>query len=188
MMKRLFGRGPEQNTIRALYGAIVAQARHPGFYRAYGVPDTVEGRLDMIVLHLFLVLRRLRRDAATHAYGQAAFDLFCQDMDDNLREMGVGDLAVPRQMRRIGEAFYGRAESYDQALALGMAELAATLGRNIFGVANAPVPAGADRLAAYVREAERRLAGLDSARVTAATLHFPDPDTILGTEDFPKME
>ena len=105
-------------TIAALYGAIVAQARDPRFYEAYGVPDTVLGRFDLIVLHLALVLRRLREgDASARTLAQGLFDAFCRDMDHNLREMGVGDQGVPRQMRRVGEAFYGRAQAYDAALA-----------------------------------------------------------------------
>ncbi len=99
---------------------IVAQARSPAFYRGYGVPDTVEGRLDMIMLHLVLVLRRLNQGQRCRRRwppaGQQLFDRFCQDMDDNFREMGVGDLTVPKEMRRVAEAFYGRAKAYESAL------------------------------------------------------------------------
>ena len=97
---------------------IVAQARSPAFYRDYGVPDTVSGRLDMIVLHLVLVLRRMPRAARATmpALGQQMFDRFCRDIDDNFREMGVGDLAVPKEMQRVAEAFYGRARVYEAAL------------------------------------------------------------------------
>src|ERR1051325_6534511 len=105
-------------TIAALYGAIVTQARDPRFYEAYGVPDTVLGRFDLIVLHLVLVLRQLRKgDASIATLAQGVFDAFCRDMDHNLREMGISDQGVPRQMRRVGEAFYGRAQAYDAALA-----------------------------------------------------------------------
>ena len=120
MIFQLFRRAPENNSIALLYGAIVAQARTQAFYQSFGVPDTVTGRLEMILLHVALVFRRLNGGAergSDRALGQAIFDLFCQDMDDNLREMGVGDLAVPRTMRRIGEAFYGRQAAYEAALA-----------------------------------------------------------------------
>ena len=90
-------------TIAALYGAIVAQARDPRFYESYEVPDTVLGRFDLIVLHLALVLRRLREgDAAMSGLAQGVFDAFCRDMDHNLREMGVSDQGVPLQMCRVG--------------------------------------------------------------------------------------
>src|SRR5882724_9487190 len=91
---RLF-RKPNAPTIDALYGAIVAQARLPVFYAGFGVPDTIEGRFDMVVLHLVLVLRRLRQGPRSAALAQGLFDAFCRDMDHNLRELGVGDLSVP---------------------------------------------------------------------------------------------
>jgi len=106
-MRPLFRRSPK-NTIAALYGTIVAQARCPVFYEGLGVADTVLGRFDMVVLHLVLLLRRLRKAQATELV-QGLFDAFCRDIDDNLREMGISDQGVPRQMRKVGAAFYGRA-------------------------------------------------------------------------------
>ena len=126
MILAAFRRARNNHNIQSLYGAIVAQARSPAFYTLYGVEDTVEGRFELIVLHLVLLLRRLARReganaSAQHpfdpALGQPLFDAFCRDLDDNLREMGVGDLAVPRRMRRFGEAFYGRQAAYDAAFA-----------------------------------------------------------------------
>src|SRR5947209_5157920 len=88
-------------TIAVLYGAIVAQARDPRFYEAYRVPNTVLGRFDLIVLHLALVLRRLHPDAATRILAQDVFDAFCRSMEHNLREMGISDPGVPRQMQKV---------------------------------------------------------------------------------------
>lgn len=176
MIFQLLRRGSRRHTIAALYGAIVAQARHPVFYRDYGVPDTVEGRFEMIVLHVALLVRRIRHESDdVKSLGQGVFDQFCRDMDHNLREMGVGDLAVPRRMRGFGEAFYGRAQTYDRALDGDAAEVVATLARNVFAAADAPP--GARRLARYVFETERRLAAQNSAALTAA-LDFPDPMAI----------
>ena len=123
---------PLRGTIEAIYGMIVTQAREPLFYRDLGVPDTVNGRFDLLVLHLWMVLRRLqagRRAAAD--LSQALFDRFCDDMDANLREMGVGDLTVPKRMQAFGEAFYGRTAAYDLALADGREPLAQALCKNI---------------------------------------------------------
>jgi len=180
-MVGLFRRTPSSETICALYGAIVAQARQPVFYTAYGVPDSVAGRFDMIVLHAILVLRRLRGEGdGLRELGQGVFDLFCHDLDHNLRERGVGDLAVPRQMRGLAEAFYGRAAAYDRALAQsGNGELAAALARNVF--AGSP-PRGADLLASYVRAAEVDLAGQATATLHRGVLQFPAPEAILGGE------
>jgi cytochrome b pre-mRNA-processing protein 3 len=178
MIFRLFRHTPRDHIIASLYGTIVAQARVPTFYRSYGVPDTVNGRMEMIMLHAVLFLRRLEGEAApARALGQELFDRFCRDMDESLREMGVGDLAVPRKMRRIGEAFYGRQAAYQGALAApGDELLAATLQRNVF--AGTSEPAAAARLAVYVREAVRRLAALDAEGFERAELAFPDPEAL----------
>src|SRR5437899_2959700 len=93
-----------RGTIEAIYGMIVTQAREPLFYRDLGVPDTVNGRFDLLLMHLWLVLRRLKSAEAGKELSQALFDHFCNDMDDNLRELGVSDLKVPKRMQAFGEA------------------------------------------------------------------------------------
>jgi cytochrome b pre-mRNA-processing protein 3 len=157
---------------------IVAQARLPCFYRDYAVPDTVNGRFDLIVLHLALVLDRLMADPAQREAGQWLFDHFCTDMDSNLREIGISDLKVPREMRRMGEAFYGRAQAYQAALAEeGDEALIEAVARNIYGV-TPPGPAAAGRLAAYMREAVREVAAQDPAALAEGALRLPDPAAI----------
>ena len=176
MILKLFRRTPRDDSIARLYGTIVAQARAPAFYQFYGVPDTVNGRLEMIMLHTVLFLRRLEGEAGPiRRFGQSLFDQFCRDMDDNMREMCVGDLAVPRRMRRVGEAFYGRQAAYRTALeAPGNDRLAATLQRNVF--AGGTHRAEAHRLAAYVRQAEGRLAAEDG--LERGRFAFPDPEEV----------
>ncbi len=183
MISNLFRRSPQSDSIASLYGMIVAQARAPAFYQDYGVPDTVDGRFEMVVLHTVLVLRRLDAEPAPiRRQGQAVFDLFCRDMDATLREMGVGDLGVPREMRRIGEAFYGRKAVYEAALAASHdRSLTAALARNIFGSSSDRV-SGAERIAAYMREAVRDLAAQDCEAFTRGELVFPDPETIAVTD------
>ena len=166
-------RRPPKNTIAALYGAIVAQARRPVFYQDLAVPDTVLGRFDLIVLHLVLLLRRLREGEAMHReLAQGVFDAFCRDMDDNLREMGISDQGVPRQMRKVGEAFYGRAQAYEAALGEPDGRLAAAIGRNVYG-ADAPVAAAA--LAVYVRATVGMLARQELAALATGRVSFPEP-------------
>jgi cytochrome b pre-mRNA-processing protein 3 len=162
----------------ALYGAIVAQARLPVFYAAHGVPDTVLGRFDLIVLHLVMVMARLSPARAGPTLAQGLFDHFCRDLDDNLREMGVGDLAVPKEMRRFGEAFYGRQAAYLAALAAADdGELVPALARNIFGTAS--IPDGAVWLARYVRQAMRVLDAQGEAALSRGEISFPGPNTIM---------
>jgi len=181
MIFPLFRRGVRPDTISTLYGMIVAQARCPCFYRDYAVPDTLNGRFDLVVLHLALVLDRLAQEPALQSLGQGIFDRFCQDMDHNLREMGIADLKVPKEMRRIGEAFYGRSQAYRAALAAqDDGPLIEALERNIYG-GSPPAAAAAARLAAYMREAVRDLAAQDSASLAGGALHFPDPAAIPAT-------
>ena len=102
MMFPCFAAGRGRTPFPTLYGTIVAQARLPCFYREYGVADTVNGRFDLLVLHLGMVIDRLAEEPDSREAGQALFDHFCRDMDHNLREMGIGDLSVPKEMQRIG--------------------------------------------------------------------------------------
>jgi len=170
-----------QPTIEAIYGMIVAQARLPVFYEQYRVPDTVNGRFDMVLLHLWLVLRRLREAAeGGAALSQALFDHFCSDMDDNLREMGVGDLTVPKRMVKFAEAFYGRTGAYDAALKAGGDELAQALARNVLLSVDA---AAAEPLAAYVRASLATLAVIDDRRALAGELAFADPVASLHVQE-----
>lgn len=175
MILRLFRHTPQNDSIASLYGAIVAQARQPAFYRVYSVPDTVNGRFEMIVLHAALLMHRLDAEASIRPLGQPVFDLFCSDMDGNLREMGVGDLAVPHQMRSMGEAFYGRKRAYEAALAEpAVAPLAAALSRNVYGTGDAQHP-GAPRLATYARSAAGRLGTASAEALQHGKVSFPDP-------------
>lgn len=169
-------RRERQATIDRLYGAIVAQARLPEFYSGLHVPDTLEGRFDLLVLHVHLVFRRLVRDEEARAMGQAVFDRFVADMDDSLREMGTGDLAVPKRMRAMGEAFYGRAEAYDLALRDDDdVRLVAALLRNVYAGGESAA-ADAQRLARYVRQAEVALAGDDASAIARGEISFPAPE------------
>ena len=151
---------------------IVTQAREPLFYRDLGVPDTVDGRFDLLVLHLWMVLRRIKPTQDGADVSQALFDHFCDDMDANLREMGVGDLAVPKRMQAFGEAFYGRAAAYDLALASGREPLAQALCKNIL---NGEGIATARRLAIYAETAIADMAALDETTLRSAAWKFPLP-------------
>jgi cytochrome b pre-mRNA-processing protein 3 len=137
-----------------------------------GVPDTVDGRFDLLVLHLWMVLRRLRPVEGGAALCQALFDRFCGDMDANLREMGVGDLAVPKRMQAFGEAFYGRSAAYDLAIADSPEALAQALRKNILDGGQIE---NARRLAWYAEAATSALAGLDDVAVQRASWRFPSP-------------
>lgn len=176
MILRPFRRSLNVRSIASLYGAIVAQARLPAFYLEFGVPDTIEGRFDLLVLHLVLVLRRLSHAGERgREFGQQLFDAFCRDLDGNLREMGVGDLTVPKRMRGFGEAFYGRQAAYLAALeAENPAEFEKALSRNILQAEG--IDHRAACLARYARAAGRRLDAQEDAAVFGGVMDFPDPE------------
>jgi cytochrome b pre-mRNA-processing protein 3 len=171
MILGLFRRKKHDATIGTLYGAIVAQSRNPIFYREHGVPDTVDGRFEMIVLHVFLVLHRLKEESAEHReLGQALFDLLFLDFDRGLRELGVGDTTVPKRIRKMGEAFYGRVKAYDEALAGGEGRaLEQALARNVL----ADPEADTGGLASYVRASAAELASRPFASLARGEITFP---------------
>ncbi|MCZ8314606.1 ubiquinol-cytochrome C chaperone family protein [Phreatobacter sp.] len=173
MILGLFRRKKSEPTIDSLYGTIVAQAREPVFYTACGVPDTLWGRFEMVVLHAFLVLHRLKGESEERReLGQALFDRLFLDFDRGLREVGVSDTKVPRKIRQMGEAFYGRVQAYDEALAAedpGLLE--AALARNVL----ASPGADTQELAAYMRRTAAHFAAVPYESFLAGEVAFPPP-------------
>ena len=150
----LFGllrRRRHERTGFLLYAAAVSAAREPFFYAELGVPDTLDGRFDLVGLHACMLIRRLRRlPPPGDAVAQAVFDAMFSDMDTNLREMGVGDMTVARNVRAMWEAFHGRATAYEAAFDdSDPAALEQALARNVWRGGGSQ---GAPRLAAIARE------------------------------------
>ncbi len=150
-VRALFGTGGVKESALALYSTAVVQARRPLLYMDYAVPDSLDGRFDMVSLHVFLLLRRLRAEgSAAQPLSRALAELMFDDMDQSLREMGVGDMGVGKRVRHMAEAFYGRMAAYDTALAEGPEAFESALARNVYrGVE--PDPAKLAGLAGYVR-------------------------------------
>jgi cytochrome b pre-mRNA-processing protein 3 len=176
--RRFFNPTPSAKIAREIYLLIVAKARQPYFYARLGVPDTVDGRFDMITLHAILVIERLARGRrAAKGLSQQLFDEMFTDMDRSLREMGAGDLSVGKKVRKMAEVFYGRAKAYRVALAQEDDDaLASALARNIYG--GEGHPQDARRLARYVMEAAKALNALPESDIHAGILQFPDPQRI----------
>ena len=153
-LSTLLSRSRFDDRAHDLYDAIVAQAREPAFYLSAGVPDSVDGRFDMIVMHTVLVGRRLRDcGEAGRSLDQALFDLLFADMDRSLREMGVGDLKVGRRIKVMLKAFYGRAKAYDDALNGSSAgddtAMEDAVRRNLFGTVE-PTDTAVAAMTAYI--------------------------------------
>lgn len=168
-MLNLFKKSPDPDAVHAVYRAIVAQSRQPVFYAEWGVPDTVTGRFDVLSLHMGLVFRRLggQGKAATD-FSQALFDLFFKDMDRNLREMGAGDLSVPKKIRDMGNLFYGLTTNLNEAMKRGdRAEVEAVLKRNLFADRD---EAGIAPFADYLESEYTRLAGQSVETMVGGTV------------------
>ncbi len=158
-----------------LYTAAVAAARDPFFYTELDVPDTLDGRFDLVGLHVGLVIRRLRREPQAEAaqLAQKLFDAMFADMDLTLREIGVGDMSVPKRVRAMWEAFHGRSLAYELALESGdMAELEQALARNVW---RGEPSAGVARLARVVAALDAALAAQSGEAVMAGKIVFPSP-------------
>lgn len=171
MILNLFRKNPASDAVYGVYTAIVAQSRQPVFYAEWGVPDTVTGRFDMISLHMSLLFRRLRveKQAGT-VFSQALFDLFFKDMDRSLREMGAGDMAVPKKVRKMTEIFYGLMTSLNEAIDRDdRPGVEAVLRRNIYGEADS---AHAPELAAYLFTLAERLVDQPLAAITSGKLEM----------------
>ncbi|HSZ11244.1 MAG TPA: ubiquinol-cytochrome C chaperone family protein [Rhizomicrobium sp.] len=110
-----------------LHAAIVARSRAPVFFTALGVPDTLDGRLDLIFLHAWLVLDRVKEQPEV---AQTLTDLLFIGFDEGLRELGAGDIGIGHRMKKIGNAYYGRMQAYDQAA--DATALADAVERNVY--------------------------------------------------------
>ncbi|MGG5820890.1 ubiquinol-cytochrome C chaperone family protein [Falsiroseomonas sp. HW251] len=170
----LFARKPHERAGFELYAAAVGAARDPALFGSLAVPDTLEGRFDLVSLHAGLLVCRIARDPDPRAkdLAQAVFDAMFADMAVNLREMGVGDLAVGKRVKRMWEAFHGRAQAYDKALRAGdLAALTEALDRNVWRGRAPPGAAGA--LAAHAAAADAALAAQPFDRLVAGAVRFP---------------
>lgn len=158
-----------------LYGAAVAAARQPVFYRDLGVPDTLDGRFDLVGLHVFLVIRRLTAVPPPGPdVAQAVFDAMFSDMDFNLREMGVSDLVVGRRVKAMWEALHGRSTAYEAAIAQAdEAALAEALARNVWR-GTVPEPQAPLRLARLVLRQAAAFDALPAEALLAGRLRFAD--------------
>jgi cytochrome b pre-mRNA-processing protein 3 len=173
---RLFGADPLAGPARGVYEGIVDQARQPAFYADCAVPDSIDGRFELVALHAFLVLRRLNRGGGRAAdLAQALVDILIQDMDRSLREMGVGDLGVGRRVKAMARGFYGRIAAYEAGLDGPDDRLRAALTRNLYGTVSPAPDAAVAAMAAYMRQEAAGLDGQDLATLLAGRVAFGAP-------------
>tara|TARA_B100001142_G_scaffold136025_1_gene137454 strand:+ start:150 stop:698 length:549 start_codon:yes stop_codon:yes gene_type:complete len=172
----LFKANASQNAVAMkLYSSVVAQARQPYFYTDLAVPDTPDGRYDMIMIHAFLLLHRLKRDLPnTKEISQALFDIMFEDMDKSLREMGAGDVGIGRRIKEMAKAFYGRIAAYEKGLNRDDNSLDIAIQRNVYrqsSVRNEQISA----LGSYIRREAVNLSDQPTEAILGGRLSFVDP-------------
>lgn len=177
LFQRIFPGNPVEEPARALYEGIVRQARSPAFYASCGVPDSTDGRFELLLLHVALVMRRLRQEGdAAAELRQTLFDTLIFDMDQSLRESGVGDLKVGPKLRQMGEAYYGRSKAYDDGLDGADANsLREALVRNVYGTTKPPGEEVLAALAHYIEESDGLLARQNRSALMQGKPHFAPP-------------
>lgn len=169
-----------ESAASALYAVVAQQSRHPAFYLSYEVPDTVDGRFEMVVLHAYVLFRRLKgQGEAVDRLAQATYDIMFKELDLALREMGAADLGVGRRIKHMAESMNGRIQFYDQGLAAqdDDATLVAALRRNLYGTVD-PSADSLQRMTHYLKTAIAGLEGQEIERIVSADVIFPDPDAI----------
>ncbi|WP_022727449.1 ubiquinol-cytochrome C chaperone family protein [Fodinicurvata sediminis] len=181
MFRRLFSGDPRESAARALYESIMLQSRQPEFYTDYAVPDSTEGRFELLLIHLGLVIRRLKCEENEEAreLSQNLFDFFVYDMDQSLRESGIGDLSVGPRLRRVGEAFYGRVKAYEAALDAGneSQELGAALLRNLYATRESePGQETVMAMAEYLYRVDAFFAEQETPNILSGQIKFSELD------------
>lgn len=176
MLKTLFRRPKYEREAHDLYVSLVGQARRPEFYTEMAVPDTVEGRFELVVLHTFLLMNRLNQDVdRTAELSQCLFDVLFGDMDVSLREMGVGDVGVGKRIKRMVQNFYGRIAAYEEGLKSGKDVLKSALERNIYDEGMVAVPSAVDMLEAYVSREQASLGAQNLDDMMRGNVLFGSP-------------
>jgi len=170
MLRRWRQRRDLEKRVDAVYSALVAHIREPRFYEGYGVPDTLDGRFELLIMHLHLVLRRLRDTGDGGGdFAQELFDTAFRDMDQSLREIGVSDVGVGKKVKEMAKAHFGRAAAYDEALEPGGPSFAEALERNLYGTTSVDGEVLA-RMADYVTGQIAHLAKTDAEGIKRGEL------------------
>ncbi len=176
-LKSLFGQPPETEAARALYAATVHAARRPEIFTEMALPDTPEGRFEALALMAFLVLKRLKSEPTAKRISQVYFDIMFDDIDSNLRELGVGDMSVGKKVKKLAESFYGRIRTYDAALAAPDDGLLIEALRRYPYRGTEPPSDHVQRLARQMRHDDAVLATQTADKLLAGSIAFAAIDT-----------
>ncbi len=178
-LRNPFRTPPERVAGHALYTAVIGAARDPKVFTSWSVPDTPEGRFEMLALTTFLLLKRLKTDDANKEVAQAVFDIMFEDLDSNLRELGVGDVGVSKKIKKMAEGFYGRISAYQSGLENGSddAGLIAALLKYVYRD-QPPDESAVASLAAFTRRQDAHLARQSDKTLRSGQVTFLGADTM----------
>jgi len=172
-MFQIFSKNRKSDTVpEQIYGIVVARARDPLFFTQFGLPDTVMGRFELLALHIFLFSRRMKQQGSGRALelSQAVFDLFVQDVERALRELGIGDTSVPKRKKKMIRSFYGQIEDFDAPLTENDTDLLADrLNQRFYESANTDT---SNLFASYVSDTSQALAAQDFELLLAGRLEW----------------
>ncbi|KQT52974.1 MULTISPECIES: ubiquinol-cytochrome C chaperone family protein [unclassified Aureimonas] len=169
MLKRWKALSRNREIVDDLYAGIVETSRRPVLFTEGGLPDTVMGRFESLCISVFLFLARCGDDAALKPLAQDLVDRFILDVEDSIRELGIGDVSVPKRMRKLAGMFYERVAAYDAPLGTGdQAALATALRR--FALAGAGTTEQAAHLARDMNERHQAYGRLSNAAILAGRL------------------
>lgn len=174
------GKEKRYDPARVIYAKALEQTRDPDCYTQGGVPDTFDGRFDLLVLHVFMVLNRLLDDGTQEDLSQKLFDSMFRDMDQTLREMGIGDMGIPKHMKKMMKAFNGRVHAYRDALSGPPDErsekLEACLRRNLYGTLENPDTPAVRTMTSYVLANVQHLKEIDSESLKVGNFAYTKDD------------
>lgn len=171
---RKFFQAPPETAAHRTYIALVAQARNPFFYETLGVPDTIDGRFEMVLLHLFLIQHRLLAEPGAEAveFSRQLGESFFVDMDQSVRELGVSDSGVRYRIKSMAKAYHGRLQAYSAACA-EPETLRAALARNLYGTVAEGNVQHLDGMAAYLTSTQHSLAALPASSILEGKVNWP---------------
>ncbi|MDE0780259.1 MAG: ubiquinol-cytochrome C chaperone family protein [Alphaproteobacteria bacterium] len=186
MLSGIRGRRERREQASRLYETIVAQSRLSVFYAYHGVPDTMLGRYEMVCLHAYLVLTRLKRDGEGRL-AQTLHDLIFDDFDIALREAGLGDMGIGHRIKKLARNLHGRISVYERGLSKGDAELAVILRRNMYESAD-PTDQQVESMMIYLRAARAAIDEGSIATVVTAGPRFVTPAAFVGASSGEAVE
>src|SRR5215475_6986083 len=177
MFRWFAGRAARKEAAEKIYDAIVAQSRNPAFYLRCGVPDTLSGRFDMLVIHMFVVLQILKLGGREgQLLAQEIVEAFIREMDTMVRDLGVSDRNVPKEVRKIAQLFYGQLLAYSTALQRNEPKLLAGEVWKSFqsSEGNKQQSVASDSISTYINQSIKSIQEMPLNMLLQGNIRFPE--------------